>query len=74
MVRSAAPRDADVLAVLDEGQTLQAGPSRAGHGDPAVGSGRAAEIVSGVRVGFSLTLLGVLIGEMFASHAAWAFC
>lgn len=34
------------------------------------------EIVSGVRVGFSLTLLGVpiLIGEMFASHAAWASC
>jgi hypothetical protein len=53
---------------------LQAGPSRAGHGDPAVASGRAAEIVSGVRVGFSLTLLDVLIGEMFASHAAWAFC
>ena len=26
------------------------------------------EIVSGVRVGFSLTLLGVLIGEMFASQ------
>jgi NitT/TauT family transport system permease protein len=26
------------------------------------------EIVSGLRLGFSLTLLGVLIGEMFASH------
>jgi NitT/TauT family transport system permease protein len=26
------------------------------------------ELVSGLRVGFSLTLLGVLIGEMFASQ------
>jgi len=26
------------------------------------------EIVSGLRIGFSLTLLGVLIGEMFASQ------
>ncbi len=29
---------------------------------------RMPEIVSGVRIGFSLTLLGVLIGEMFASQ------
>ncbi len=31
------------------------------------------ELVSGVRVGFSLTLLGVLIGEMFASKRGLGF-
>lgn len=31
------------------------------------------EIVSGVRIGFSLTLLGVLIGEMFASQRGLGF-
>lgn len=31
------------------------------------------EIVSGLRVGFSLTLLGVLIGEMFASKRGLGF-
>ncbi|GJD52874.1 hypothetical protein OPKNFCMD_5641 [Methylobacterium crusticola] len=31
------------------------------------------EIVAGLRVGFSLTLLGVLIGEMFASQAGLGF-
>lgn len=31
-------------------------------------SRRVAEIVSGLRIGFSVTLLGVLIGEMFASQ------
>jgi len=31
------------------------------------------EILSGVRVGFSLTLLGVLIGEMFASQRGLGF-
>lgn len=31
------------------------------------------EIVSGLRVGFSLTLLGVLIGEMFASKRGMGF-
>jgi len=31
------------------------------------------EIVSGVRLGFSLTLLGVLIGEMFASQRGLGF-
>ena len=31
------------------------------------------EIVSGVRVGFALTLLGVLIGEMFASQRGLGF-
>jgi NitT/TauT family transport system permease protein len=31
------------------------------------------EIVSGQRVGFSLTLLGVLIGEMFASQRGLGF-
>jgi hypothetical protein len=41
----------------------------------AAASARAApavlpEIVTGLRVGFSLTLLGVLIGEMFASQQA----
>ena len=32
------------------------------------------EIVTGLRVGFSLTLLGVLIGEMFASQHGMGFC
>ena len=31
------------------------------------------EIISGVRLGFSLTLLGVLIGEMFASQRGLGF-
>ena len=31
------------------------------------------EIVTGLRVGFSLTLLGVLIGEMFASQRGLGF-
>ncbi len=31
------------------------------------------EIVSGLRVGFSLTLLGVIIGELFASHRGMGF-
>jgi NitT/TauT family transport system permease protein len=31
------------------------------------------EIVSGLRIGFSLTLLGVLIGEMFASKRGLGF-
>jgi NitT/TauT family transport system permease protein len=31
------------------------------------------EIVSGQRIGFSLTLLGVLIGEMFASQRGLGF-
>lgn len=31
------------------------------------------EIVSGLRVGFSLTLLGVIIGELFASHSGMGF-
>ena len=31
------------------------------------------EIVTGLRIGFSLTLLGVLIGEMFASQAGLGF-
>jgi NitT/TauT family transport system permease protein len=31
------------------------------------------EIVTGLRVGFSLTLLGVLIGEMFASKRGLGF-
>jgi NitT/TauT family transport system permease protein len=31
------------------------------------------EIVSGLRVGFALTLLGVLIGEMFASQRGLGF-
>ena len=31
------------------------------------------EIVSGIRVGFALTLLGVLIGEMFASQRGLGF-
>jgi NitT/TauT family transport system permease protein len=31
------------------------------------------EIVSGLRIGFSLTLLGVLIGEMFASQRGLGF-
>ncbi len=31
------------------------------------------EVVTGLRVGFSLTLLGVLIGEMFASSAGLGF-
>jgi NitT/TauT family transport system permease protein len=31
------------------------------------------EIVTGLRVGFSLTLLGVIIGEMFASKAGLGF-
>jgi NitT/TauT family transport system permease protein len=31
------------------------------------------EVVTGLRVGFSLTLLGVLIGEMFASQAGLGF-
>jgi NitT/TauT family transport system permease protein len=31
------------------------------------------EIVSGLRIGFSLTLLGVLIGEMFASQRGMGF-
>ena len=31
------------------------------------------EVVSGLRVGFSLTLLGVLIGEMFASKRGLGF-
>lgn len=30
--------------------------------------GAVPEIISGLRIGFSLTLLGVLIGEMFASQ------
>ena len=33
----------------------------------------AAELVTGVRAGFSLTLLGVLIGEMFASQQGLGF-
>ena len=32
-----------------------------------------AEIITGLRVGFALTLLGVLIGEMFASQRGLAF-
>src|SRR5882672_3795020 len=32
-----------------------------------------AELLSGVRIGFSLTLLGVLIGEMFASRHGLGF-
>jgi len=67
MVRSAAPRDVDVLAVLDEGQTLQAGPYGAGHGDPAIGSGRAAEIVSGVRIGLSLTFRAERPNQLWVS-------
>lgn len=35
--------------------------------------GAAPEVFSGVRVGFSLTLLGVLIGEMFASQHGLGF-
>lgn len=31
------------------------------------------EVVSGLRVGFSLTLLGVLIGELFSSHRGIGF-
>jgi NitT/TauT family transport system permease protein len=31
------------------------------------------EIVTGLRVGFSLTLLGVIIGEMFASQQGLGF-
>jgi NitT/TauT family transport system permease protein len=31
------------------------------------------EVISGVRLGFSLTLLGVLIGEMFASQRGLGF-
>jgi NitT/TauT family transport system permease protein len=31
------------------------------------------EIVTGARIGFSLTLLGVLIGEMFASQRGLGF-
>jgi NitT/TauT family transport system permease protein len=31
------------------------------------------ELLSGVRIGFSLTLLGVLIGEMFASRHGLGF-
>jgi NitT/TauT family transport system permease protein len=31
------------------------------------------EIVTGLRVGFSLTLLGVIIGEMFASQLGLGF-
>jgi NitT/TauT family transport system permease protein len=31
------------------------------------------EIITGLRVGFSLTLLGVLIGEMFASQRGLGF-
>jgi NitT/TauT family transport system permease protein len=31
------------------------------------------EIVSGLRIGFSVTLLGVLIGEMFASQRGLGF-
>ncbi|MCC5978214.1 MAG: ABC transporter permease subunit [Salinarimonas sp.] len=31
------------------------------------------EIVSGLRVGFSLTLLGVVIGELFSSHRGMGF-
>ena len=31
------------------------------------------EVVSGLRVGFSLTLLGVLIGELFSSHRGMGF-
>jgi NitT/TauT family transport system permease protein len=31
------------------------------------------EIITGIRVGFSLTLLGVLIGEMFASQRGLGF-
>lgn len=31
------------------------------------------EIVSGLRVGFSLTVLGVIIGELFASHRGMGF-
>jgi NitT/TauT family transport system permease protein len=31
------------------------------------------EIVTGLRVGFSLTLLGVIIGEMFASKQGLGF-
>jgi NitT/TauT family transport system permease protein len=33
----------------------------------------APEIVTGLRVGFALTLLGVLIGEMFASQRGLGF-
>jgi NitT/TauT family transport system permease protein len=35
--------------------------------------GAAPEVFSGIRVGFSLTLLGVLIGEMFASQHGLGF-
>jgi NitT/TauT family transport system permease protein len=31
------------------------------------------EIITGLRVGFALTLLGVLIGEMFASQRGLGF-
>lgn len=31
------------------------------------------EVVSGLRVGFSLTLLGVIIGELFSSHSGMGF-
>jgi NitT/TauT family transport system permease protein len=31
------------------------------------------EIITGIRVGFSLTMLGVLIGEMFASQRGLGF-
>jgi NitT/TauT family transport system permease protein len=31
------------------------------------------EVLSGIRLGFSLTLLGVLIGEMFASKRGLGF-
>ena len=31
------------------------------------------ELITGVRVGFSLTMLGVLIGEMFASQRGLGF-
>lgn len=31
------------------------------------------EVVSGLRVGFSLTLLGVIIGELFSSHRGMGF-
>jgi NitT/TauT family transport system permease protein len=31
------------------------------------------ELITGVRVGFSLTMLGVLIGEMFASQRGFGF-
>ena len=40
---------------------------------PVLGPAVLPEIVTGLRVGFALTMLGVLIGEMFASQRGLGF-